>query len=279
MLTSGCADPQQTPWAVFNHSQSHEIFTGTCGTMLLVEWSLFRAVDKGTGRGNDFLKHRKQQAPPCRLGAALGPPCGRTTGPTVLFSLHAARRDHYAYSYYPSCLTLNAELVQVSAHTLSADSHPEVRWRLVVLAIPPASVFCGAGGLLFVVLLPRDQRSGGVTEASSLLGGSPRRPCGRKGSPYHTGQLHPAVRVADLLQHINQMKTAEGYGFKQEYEDDKGQVQVWSGYKSGSRPKEARHVPRFKSLCQPLGSAKSYTAQGLPPPGSLLAKPLMAPPN
>lgn len=63
-----------------------------------------------------------------------------------------------------------------------------------------------------------DQRSSGVTEASSLLGGSPRRPCGRKGSPYHTGQLHPAVRVADLLQHINQMKTAEGYGFKQEYE-------------------------------------------------------------
>ncbi|XP_067565417.1 receptor-type tyrosine-protein phosphatase U-like [Pseudorca crassidens] len=61
-----------------------------------------------------------------------------------------------------------------------------------------------------------DQRSGGVTEASSLLGGSPRRPCGRKGSPYHTGQLHPAVRVADLLQHINQMKTAEGCGFKQE---------------------------------------------------------------
>uniref|UniRef100_A0A8C2NH06 protein-tyrosine-phosphatase n=1 Tax=Capra hircus TaxID=9925 RepID=A0A8C2NH06_CAPHI len=52
-----------------------------------------------------------------------------------------------------------------------------------------------------------------VPAKCSLLGGSPRRPCGRKGSPYHTGQLHPAVRV-----HINQMKTAEGYGFKQEYE-------------------------------------------------------------
>ncbi|NXN40888.1 PTPRU phosphatase, partial [Rhinoptilus africanus] len=63
-----------------------------------------------------------------------------------------------------------------------------------------------------------DQRSSMVNESSSLLGGSPRRQCGRKGSPYHTGQLHPAVRVADLLQHINQMKTAEGYGFKQEYE-------------------------------------------------------------
>lgn len=62
-----------------------------------------------------------------------------------------------------------------------------------------------------------DARSS-VNEASSLLGSSPRHQCGRKGSPYHTGQLHPAVRVADLLQHINQMKTAEGYGFKQEYE-------------------------------------------------------------
>uniref|UniRef100_A0A4W6CHK3 protein-tyrosine-phosphatase n=1 Tax=Lates calcarifer TaxID=8187 RepID=A0A4W6CHK3_LATCA len=57
-----------------------------------------------------------------------------------------------------------------------------------------------------------------VNESSSLLGGSPHRHCRRKSSPYHTGQLHPAVRVADLLQHINQMKTAEGYGFKQEYE-------------------------------------------------------------
>uniref|UniRef100_A0A674E464 Receptor-type tyrosine-protein phosphatase U n=1 Tax=Salmo trutta TaxID=8032 RepID=A0A674E464_SALTR len=64
----------------------------------------------------------------------------------------------------------------------------------------------------------RGEQCSSVNESSSLLGGSPRRQCGRKGSPYHTGQVHPAVRVADLLQHINQMKTAEGYGFKQEYE-------------------------------------------------------------
>ncbi|KAI3358311.1 hypothetical protein L3Q82_014753 [Scortum barcoo] len=78
----------------------------------------------------------------------------------------------------------------------------------------------------------RNEQRSSVNESSSLLGGSPHRHCRRKsspyhtgqlhpavrGSPYHTGQLHPAVRVADLLQHINQMKTAEGYGFKQEYE-------------------------------------------------------------
>ncbi|XP_073649244.1 receptor-type tyrosine-protein phosphatase U isoform X4 [Tursiops truncatus] len=85
-----------------------------------------------------------------------------------------------------------------------------------------------------------DQRSGGVTEASSLLGGSPRRPCGRKGSPYHTGQLHPAVRVADLLQHINQMKTAEGYGFKQEYESF---FEGWDATKKKDKVKGGRQEP------------------------------------
>ena len=32
------------------------------------------------------------------------------------------------------------------------------------------------------------------------------------------GPTRPAVRVADLLQHITQMKTTEGCGFKEEYE-------------------------------------------------------------
>uniref|UniRef100_A0A674NG17 protein-tyrosine-phosphatase n=1 Tax=Takifugu rubripes TaxID=31033 RepID=A0A674NG17_TAKRU len=79
---------------------------------------------------------------------------------------------------------------------------------------------CGTRGRTDVVWgVLRDARLRTLNSTrSSLLGGSPRHQCGRKGSPYHTGQLHPAVRVADLLQHINQMKTAEGYGFKQEYE-------------------------------------------------------------
>uniref|UniRef100_A0AAY4BJX4 protein-tyrosine-phosphatase n=1 Tax=Denticeps clupeoides TaxID=299321 RepID=A0AAY4BJX4_9TELE len=79
-----------------------------------------------------------------------------------------------------------------------------------------------AGGLVVLILLLGAivivVKKGSVNESSSLLGGSPRRLCRRKSSPYHTGQLHPAVRVADLLQHINQMRTSEGYGFKQEYE-------------------------------------------------------------
>ncbi|TSK28170.1 Receptor-type tyrosine-protein phosphatase U [Bagarius yarrelli] len=101
-----------------------------------------------------------------------------------------------------------------------------------------------------------DQRSS-VNESSSLLGGSPRRHCCRKNSPYHTGQLRPAVRVADLLQHINQMKTSECYGFKQEYESF---FDGWDITKRKDKPKgrhdtllshERHHVKMHSLLADP----------------------------
>ncbi|XP_029559761.1 receptor-type tyrosine-protein phosphatase mu-like [Salmo trutta] len=62
---------------------------------------------------------------------------------------------------------------------------------------------------------------GSCSDTSSLVqshGHSLRKREGTVDTPYQTGQLHPAIRVADLLQHITQMKCAEGYGFKEEYE-------------------------------------------------------------
>lgn len=56
-----------------------------------------------------------------------------------------------------------------------------------------------------------------AAESSRLLD-VPRYHCEGTESPYQTGQLHPAIRVADLLQHINLMKTSDSYGFKEEYE-------------------------------------------------------------
>lgn len=53
--------------------------------------------------------------------------------------------------------------------------------------------------------------------------------------PYQTGQLHPAIRVADLLQHITQMKCAEGYGFKEEYEVERSQIKPGDGPNSNRR--------------------------------------------
>lgn len=54
--------------------------------------------------------------------------------------------------------------------------------------------------------------------------------------PYQTGQLHPAIRVADLLQHITQMKCAEGYGFKEEYEVRRRPVVTSAQINPGGRP-------------------------------------------
>ncbi|XP_034755359.1 receptor-type tyrosine-protein phosphatase kappa isoform X31 [Etheostoma cragini] len=62
-----------------------------------------------------------------------------------------------------------------------------------------------------------ENHSGSAAENSRLLD-VPRYHCEGTESPYQTGQLHPAIRVADLLQHINLMKTSDSYGFKEEYE-------------------------------------------------------------
>ncbi|KAK7916072.1 hypothetical protein WMY93_011833 [Mugilogobius chulae] len=39
---------------------------------------------------------------------------------------------------------------------------------------------------------------------------------------FQSGHIPPAIRVADLLQHITQMKCGQGYGFKEEYELNQG---------------------------------------------------------
>ncbi|XP_072267524.1 receptor-type tyrosine-protein phosphatase mu isoform X9 [Pyxicephalus adspersus] len=60
--------------------------------------------------------------------------------------------------------------------------------------------------------------------------------------PYQTGQLHPAIRVADLLQHITQMKCAEGYGFKEEYESFfEGQTAPWESAKKDENRMKNRY--------------------------------------
>ncbi|XP_041963010.1 receptor-type tyrosine-protein phosphatase U isoform X5 [Alosa sapidissima] len=126
-------------------------------------------------------------------------------------------RDYYSYSYYPKPGTMNKTPItyrQEKNHMMGSMERSFTDQSTLQEDERMALSFMDA----HTCSTRSDPRSS-MNESSSLLGGSPRRQCGgRKGSPYHTGQLHPAVRVADLLQHINQMKTAEGYGFKQEYE-------------------------------------------------------------
>uniref|UniRef100_A0A672RN24 protein-tyrosine-phosphatase n=1 Tax=Sinocyclocheilus grahami TaxID=75366 RepID=A0A672RN24_SINGR len=76
-----------------------------------------------------------------------------------------------------------------------------------------------------------DENHTAAAENSRLLD-IPRYHCEGTESPYQTGQLHPAIRVADLLQHINLMKTSDSYGFKEEYESFfEGQSATWDAAK------------------------------------------------
>ncbi|XP_030645199.1 receptor-type tyrosine-protein phosphatase U [Chanos chanos] len=125
-------------------------------------------------------------------------------------------RDFYSYPYYPKKVNMNKAAMmyrqektrKLGSLDCSATEQSTLQQDERTTHTFMDTHNCSARN---------DQRSS-VNESSSLLGSSPRRLCRRKSSPYHTGQLHPAVRVADLLQHINQMKTSECYGFKQEYE-------------------------------------------------------------
>uniref|UniRef100_A0A3Q4HL01 Protein tyrosine phosphatase receptor type M n=1 Tax=Neolamprologus brichardi TaxID=32507 RepID=A0A3Q4HL01_NEOBR len=81
------------------------------------------------------------------------------------------------------------------------------------------------------------------TETSSLVQSHyKQRDSEREALPYQTGQLHPAIRVADLLQHITQMKCAEGYGFKEEYESFfEGQSAPWDSAKKDENRMKNRY--------------------------------------
>uniref|UniRef100_A0A673AGJ9 protein-tyrosine-phosphatase n=1 Tax=Sphaeramia orbicularis TaxID=375764 RepID=A0A673AGJ9_9TELE len=80
-------------------------------------------------------------------------------------------------------------------------------------------------------------------ETSSLVQSHyKQRESEREALPYQTAQLHPAIRVADLLQHITQMKCAEGYGFKEEYESFfEGQSAPWDSAKKDENRMKNRY--------------------------------------
>nr|XP_046166916.1 receptor-type tyrosine-protein phosphatase T isoform X13 [Oncorhynchus gorbuscha] len=62
---------------------------------------------------------------------------------------------------------------------------------------------------------------------------------------YQAGQFQPAIRVADLLQHITQMKCGQGYGFKEEYEVrmglTEGQAAPWETAKKDDNRNKNRY--------------------------------------
>ncbi|GCB59983.1 hypothetical protein scyTo_0012648, partial [Scyliorhinus torazame] len=94
----------------------------------------------------------------------------------------------------------------------------------------------------FVPTAILDENHTATSEANSLVKPHPYKKREPVDVPYQTGQLHPAIRVADLLQHITQMKCAEGYGFKEEYESFyEGQSAPWDSAKKDENRMKNRY--------------------------------------
>ncbi|XP_031809850.1 receptor-type tyrosine-protein phosphatase T isoform X9 [Antechinus flavipes] len=70
----------------------------------------------------------------------------------------------------------------------------------------------------------------------------PYRSCEPVEMSYPRDQFQPAIRVADLLQHITQMKRGQGYGFKEEYEAlPEGQTASWDTAKEDENRNKNRY--------------------------------------
>uniref|UniRef100_A0A6Q2WXR3 Receptor-type tyrosine-protein phosphatase kappa n=1 Tax=Esox lucius TaxID=8010 RepID=A0A6Q2WXR3_ESOLU len=162
----------------------------------------------------------------------------------VAILLVKKRRSYYSYSYYLKLAKKRKDAIgntrQEMTHMVNAMDRSYADQSTLHADDPMAVTFMDSHN--FTNRLPNDplvptavlgeapvlyENHTAAAESSRLLD-VPRYHCEGTESPYQTGQLHPAIRVADLLQHINLMKTSDSYGFKEEYESFfEGQSASW----------------------------------------------------
>ncbi|XP_071293125.1 receptor-type tyrosine-protein phosphatase kappa isoform X2 [Agelaius tricolor] len=152
------------------------------------------------------------------------------------------RRSYYSYSYYLKLAKKRKDAMgttrQEMTHMVNAMDRSYADQSTLHAEDPLSITFMDSHN--FSPRLPNDplvptavlgedpNENHSATAESSRLLDVPRYLCEGTESPYQTGQLHPAIRVADLLQHINLMKTSDSYGFKEEYESFfEGQSASW----------------------------------------------------
>ncbi|KGL86375.1 Receptor-type tyrosine-protein phosphatase T, partial [Charadrius vociferus] len=87
-----------------------------------------------------------------------------------------------------------------------------------------------------------DSSHGEMAQPTLTIQTHPYRSCEPVEMSYPRGQFQPAIRVADLLQHITQMKRGQGYGFKEEYEAlPEGQTASWDTAKEDENRNKNRY--------------------------------------
>ncbi|KAB0364270.1 hypothetical protein FD754_008426, partial [Muntiacus muntjak] len=160
----------------------------------------------------------------------------------VVILIVKKRRSYYSYSYYLKLAKKRKDAMgnarQEMTHMVNAMDRSYADQSTLHAEDPLSITFMDQHNFSprlpsdplvpTAVLVPITDENHSATAESSRLLDVPRYLCEGTESPYQTGQLHPAIRVADLLQHINLMKTSDSYGFKEEYESFfEGQSASW----------------------------------------------------
>ncbi|XP_026886193.2 receptor-type tyrosine-protein phosphatase kappa isoform X3 [Electrophorus electricus] len=159
----------------------------------------------------------------------------------VAILLVKKRRTYYSYSYYLKLAKKRKDAIgntrQEMTHMVNAMDRSYAEPSTLHAEEPVSVTFMDSHNfssrlpndpLVPTAVLDESQAAAAAAAESSRLLDVPRYHCEGTESPYQTGQLHPAIRVADLLQHINLMKTSDSYGFKEEYESFfEGQSASW----------------------------------------------------
>ncbi|XP_038141837.1 receptor-type tyrosine-protein phosphatase mu-like isoform X4 [Cyprinodon tularosa] len=166
--------------------------------------------------------------------------------------MNKRRRNYHSYTYYLKLAKKRKEtlssrqemtlMVNTSQHTTVVDTHTLNGHNMSSpssFTLKTNTISTSAPNSYY----PDDSSHTKTSETSSLVQSHyKQREAEREALPYQTGQLHPAIRVADLLQHITQMKCAEGYGFKEEYESFfEGQSAPWDSAKKDENRMKNRY--------------------------------------
>ncbi|XP_053099872.1 receptor-type tyrosine-protein phosphatase T isoform X9 [Hemicordylus capensis] len=159
------------------------------------------------------------------------------------------RRNAYSYSYYLKLAKKQKE-TQSSTQREMGPVAVSDKTATKLSAVHNEEAFSSScqdvNGFISSDTVPSttllDSSHGEMTQPTLTIQTHPYRGCDPVEMSYPRGQFQPAIRVADLLQHITQMKRGQGYGFKEEYEAlPEGQTASWDTAKEDENRNKNRY--------------------------------------
>ncbi|XP_054836771.1 receptor-type tyrosine-protein phosphatase T [Eublepharis macularius] len=159
------------------------------------------------------------------------------------------RRNAYSYSYYLKLAKKQKE-TQSSTQREMGPVATSDKTATKLSAVHNEEAFSSScqdvNGFISSDTVPSttllDSSHGEMSQPTLTIQTHPYRSCDPVEMSYPRGQFQPAIRVADLLQHITQMKRGQGYGFKEEYEAlPEGQTASWDTAKEDENRNKNRY--------------------------------------